>query len=274
MEAGQGAHHPADSHAAPTVQGPPGHLGKLVGQDVQILLKIRGIAQQHRHHLAAGKEADAAQVLGGQPVNGGREGRGGAVGALPAEKGGHHYGIARPVLYIPQQPHLSGIGLQLGLRLRLGIAVQHQGHHLGGAHLLLAPHRAGLAEQGVLGIDLLADGAQLLSQALDGQGLEHVADDVVLDGLLGVSEVIVAAQEGDVGGRAHLPHLPGQLDARDKGHPDVGEQQIRLVFFHQLEGVQPIAGTARQTEAQLLPWNHGADCLPQLVLVVRDNHRV
>ena len=121
---------------------------------------------------------------------------------------------------------------------------------------------------------LPADDPQLLAQPLHGQGLEHIADDVVLDGLLGILKVVIAAEEGDIGGRPHLPHLPGQLDAGDKGHPDIGEQQVRLVLLHQLQCVQPVAGAPRQTEAQLLPRYHGAHRLSQLVLVVGDNHRV
>ena len=116
--------------------------------------------------------------------------------------------------------------------------------------------------------------SQLRPQSLHGQGLEHIADDVVLDGLLGIFKVVIAAEEGDVGGRAHLPHLPGQLDARDEGHPDVGEQQIGLVLLHQLQGVQAVAGAPGQTEAQLLPGDHGAHRLPELILVVGHDHRV
>ena len=103
----------------------------------------------------------------------------------------------------------------------------------------------GLAEHGELGIDLLADDAQLSPQALQRQGLEHVADDVVLNGLLGIFKIIVAAEKGDVGGRAYLSHMAGQLNARDKRHADIGEQQIRLILLHQLEGIQSVAGAAQ-----------------------------
>ena len=98
----------------------------------------------------------------------------------------------------------------------------------------------------------------------------EIPDDVGLYGLLGVLEVVMPAQEGDVRGRAHLAHLPGQLDARDEGHAYVRQQQIRLQLFDQLEGVQPVAGVSNKAEAQLLPGYHGADGLPELVLVVRD----
>ena len=130
------------------------------------------------------------------------------------------------------------------------------------------------AETVILIVDLLVDDLQFGGKAVHGQRLEHVADDVVLDGLLGVLEIVKAAEKGDVHGGAYLPHLPGQLDARNKGHPDVGEQQVRLQLLHQLQCVQPVAGAARQMKAQRLPRDHGADSLPQFGLVIRHHHSV
>ena len=115
---------------------------------------------------------------------------------------------------------------------------------------------------------------QLLPKPFYRQGLEHIADDIILDGLLGVFKVVVAAEERDVGGGPHLPHLPGQLNPGDKGHPDVREQQVRLPLLHQLEGIQTVAGAAHQQEAELLPGDHAAHRLPKLVLVVGDYHSI
>src|SRR5699024_6406169 len=42
----------------------------------------------------------------------------------------------------------------------------------------------------------------------------------------------------------------------------------------QLQGVQAVAGAPHQAEAELLPGRHGTDRLPELVLVVRDDHRI
>ena len=118
------------------------------------------------------------------------------------------------------------------------------------------------------------DDFQLGRNAVNGQRLEHIADDVVLDGLLGVLEIVKAAQKGNVHGGADLPHLPGQLDAGDERHTDVGQQQVGLQLFHQLQGVQPVAGAAHQAEPQLLPGHHGAYGLAQHVLVVGHNDGV
>ena len=125
-----------------------------------------------------------------------------------------------------------------------------------------------------MSVDLLPDIAQLRPQPLHGQGLEHVADDIVLDGLLGVLKIVIAAEKGNIGGRPNLPHLPGKLYSGDEGHPDVGQQQVRPVLLHQLEGIQPIAGASQQTKPMILPGDHGAYRLPELVLIVGDNHGV
>ena len=99
----------------------------------------------------------------------------------------------------------------MGQVLGLGKVVQHEGHEHGGTHIrTLRPGRA--AEHGVLRVYLPADVLQLCAQALHRQGLEHIADDVILYGLLGVLEVVMPAQEGDVRGRAHLAHLARQLN--------------------------------------------------------------
>ena len=274
VQAGQGPHRPADADAAAFAQYPIRHLGDLVGQDMEILVKVRRVAQQHRDHLSRGKKADAAEILGGQPVHRRHEGRFGAVAAVLVEQGGHHHRVARLVVHIPQQAALPGVALGLGLPLQLGIVVQHQGHHHGRPLVGTVGPGAGLPEHGVLGVDLLPDGPQFRPQTLHGQRLEHIADDIVLNGLFGVLKIIISAQKGDIRGGPHLPHLPGQLYARDKGHPDIGQQQVWGVLFHQLKGVQSVAGAPHQAEAIVLPGDHGTHRFPQLVLVVGHDHGI
>ena len=97
--------------------------------------------------------------------------------------------------------------------LRVGVIVQHERHHERRAHVRRGRVRPGLAQHLELRVDLVPDDAQLRREALHREGLEHVADNIVLDGLLGVLEIVVAAQERDVHRRAHLAHLTRQLDA-------------------------------------------------------------
>ena len=193
VEGGQGVHHAADADAALTAQNPLRHLRNLVGQDMQVLAEIRGAAHQNRNHLPGGVEADAAQVFCGQLVHRRHKGGGGAVGPALIQQDGHHHRTARPVVQIPEQAALPRVLLRLHRSLRIGVVVQHQGHQHGG--LQIHPMHLGgrLPEPGKLGVDFLPDSPQLRRYPLHGQRLEHIADDVVLDRLLGVLKVVVAA---------------------------------------------------------------------------------
>ncbi len=270
--------HVADADAALAAEHARGHLDDLIGQDVQVFLKIGPVAQQHGHDPPAGEKADAAQVLGRQLVHrGGKGGRRAARAARLLQRRGHH-GVVRFVGGVLQQAALDRI--LRGGGVRVGEFVQHQRHQEHRAPVLRVG-RAGavrllrsLAEQRELCVDLLVHGAQLGRQALDGQRLEHVADDVVLDGLLGVLKVVVAAQKRDVHGRADLPHLARQLNAGDERHADIGQKQVRFFLFHKLQRIQPVAGAAHQGKAELGPGHHPAHRLAQHVLVVGHHHGV
>ena len=235
---------------------------------MQVFLKIGGVAQQHHHHLAAGEKAHAAQILGGQRVHRVGKAGGGAGVALTVLQGQHHHHIVGTVVGVPQQAPLHRVGVDLGS----GSANSSSTIGIRKAGPLVLPDRflllRRLAEQGKTIINLLVDAAQLGGNAVDGQRFEHIADDVVLDGLLGVLKVVVPAQERDVHGGAHFAHLTGKFDAGDEGHPDVGQQQIRLQLFHKLQRVQTVAGAAHQGKPQLLPGHHGAQGIPQHVLVI------
>jgi hypothetical protein len=207
-------------------------------------------------------------------VHGRYEGWVGAVGAVLIEKDRYHDGIVGVVVRIPQKAALPSQSLGLGRTIRVGIVVQNQRHQKGSAQVLFVRPGNGLPEEGKLGVDLLADIAQLGGQALQCQRFEHIADDVVLNGLFGVFKIVVAAEKGDIGGRTNFPHLPCQLDAGDKGHADIRKQEIGLVFFHQLEGVQTVAGVSYQAKPVVLPGNHGAYGFPKFILVVGDDHSV
>ena len=157
---------------------------------------------------------------------------------------------------------------------RIRKIVQHQRHEHGRAQVRPLSARRSLTEHCKLRVYLLVDVAQLRAQALHGQGLEHVAYDVVLYRLFCVFKVVVAAQEGYVRGRAHLAHLSCQLYTRDKGHTYVRKQQVRLQLLHELEGIEPVAGTAHKAETVFLPGYHGAHRFPEFVLVVCDYYGV
>ena len=234
------------------------HLGDFVGQNVKILVKLGGIAQQHGDHFAGSEEMGAPQVFGCQPVDGRYKGGRSAVAAVRFQQGGYHHDIVGAVIQITQQAALSGVGLGPRFAVRLGVIVQHQRHQHRGLEIQSAGIGGGLPEHSKLSVDLLPDILQLLAQSFHGQGFEHIADNVILDCLLGVFKIVIAAEKRNVRGRADLAHLPGKLNTRDERHPNIGEQQVGLAFLHHLQGIQPVAGAAHQSETVVLPGNHGA----------------
>ena len=122
--------------------------------------------------------------------------------------------------------------------------------------------------------DLLSNLHKRLGEVGHADGLEEIAHHIIINGLLGIFKVVVAAQKGDVGHGTQLPHLPRQLQPRDKGHADVAQKKIRLELLHQLQGVQAVAGTAHQAKADVLPADHLAHGLPELRLVVGHHHGI
>ena len=92
-----------------------------------------------------------------------------------------------------------------------------------------------------------------------------------MNGLFGVLEVVIATEKGDVGGGANLPDVAGKLYAGDKGHPDIGQQQVGFVLFYHLESVQSVAGTAQQFEAVFLPGDHSTNRFAQFILIISDD---
>ena len=104
-------------------------------------------------------------------------------------------------------------------------------------------------------IDLLLNLNQILRQISHGNGFQHIADNIVLDRLLGVGKIVETAQKRNLRGRADFPHLSGQLHAGNKRHPDIGKQQIRLLLADHLKGLHPVLRLAHYLKSYLLPVN-------------------
>ena len=185
-EAGSGA---ADTDDAMLPQGTLGQLADLVGQNVQVLVEIRRVSEQHSHHMVVAEKRIVAQIFVGQLVH--HPDETGSVLAIVVRLGGQHHQLAA-VIGAAQQAAGGSRGAQGGFDGVGGIIAvfQHQRDQEGRAVLL---HDAAAAQASILVVDALMDGFQLGGQAVHGERFEHVADDVVLDGLLGVLEIIVAA---------------------------------------------------------------------------------
>ena len=97
---------------------------------------------------------------------------------------------------------------------------------------------------------------------------QKIRDDAIFDCALRVFKIIITGQKCDGNERLELPNTLCQLCSGDKGHLDIGQKQIRLQLFHQLQRIQSVSGTSDQAKADLLPANHAADCFPQLLFIV------
>ena len=118
-------------------------------------------------------------------------------------------------------------------------------------------------------IHLFTDVEQFLGQFCSGDGLEQIADDIVVDGFLRVAEVVIAAEENNLRRGADLAHPPRQLQPGHQRHADVGDEQIRLVLLHRLQRFHAVFGVCHDGKAKPRPVNPRKDCLPQLDLVIR-----
>ena len=62
--------------------------------------------------------------------------------------------------------------------------------------------------------------------------------------------------------------LLDQFDAVTAGHPNVGDQQVRLLFPDQLQCPQPVVGSAHDLIAKRLPVNQLPHQKNDLVLII------
>lgn len=127
------------------------------------------------------------------------------------------------------------------------------------------PHGAALQTRIHFGTDV----PQLLRQLGSGDRLQQIADDIIADRLLRIAEIIVPAEEDDLRRGADLAHPARQLDAGHQRHPDVGDEQIRLVLLDRLQRFHAVFGVCHDGKAEPLPVDPLQDRLPQFDLIVR-----
>jgi hypothetical protein len=258
----------ADAHDRPQLQHTGEGLAQLVDgklQSAQFLLR-----DQQRQQASAGIYAPAAAEPAKQHVHGIGHIRHCAVLAVLLQPDGKDRQRI-PLLPGSQNARADQRGQQRGIVLLrlLGKAVEQQRQQK------LAPaalFRLLRQQAGEFPADLPADLRQRLRQLPHADGLEQIADDIILNGFLGIGKVIIAAQEGDLRQRPQLAHLLGQTHAADIGHADVRQQQIRLQLLDELQGIKAVSGAPDEAEADLLPRDHAAHRLAELRLVIRHDH--
>lgn len=171
-----------------------------------------------------------------------------------------------------KQPDLGGAGVEHLVALEIvARAEQQRQQELGGRQPLFDLRIGGRVAQLLeAGIHLLADVPELLGQLRRGDRLEQVADDVVADCLLRIAEVVIAAEKDNLRRRADLAHTACQLDTGHQRHPDIGDEQIRLVLLDGLQRLHAVFGVGHDAKAEPLPVDPLQDRLPQLDLIVRE----
>ena len=103
------------------------------------------------------------------------------------------------------------------------------------------------------------------------EGLEQVILHPVFESVLGIFKFPVTADDDKVQlGLERLGPLD-QLNAVAAGHTHVRDEQVGLLFPHQLQGMQPVVGGADDLIAQLFPVNELLHKQNDLVLVICQN---
>ena len=117
-------------------------------------------------------------------------------------------------------------------------------------------------------LHFFVDFAQSGGELCHADRFQQIRNDTVFDRALCVFEIIITGQKYDRNERLQLPDTLCQFCSGDKGHLNIGQQQIRLQLFNQLQSIQAVSGTSDQAKADLLPANHAADRFPQFLLIV------
>ena len=97
---------------------------------------------------------------------------------------------------------------------------------------------------------------------------QKIRDDAILDCALRIFKIIIAGQKCNRNERLKLPNTLCQLCSGDKGHLNIGQKQIRLQLFHQLQRIQSVSGASDQAKTNLLPADHAADRFPQFLFII------
>ena len=113
-----------------------------------------------------------------------------------------------------------------------------------------------------------------VGEVLHRDGLEDVFGDPPPHRLLGIGELIVAAEDHQGGCRVGLLDLLDQLDAVKVGHPDVGDDDIGPQLLDKLQGLDAVSGLAYDGKAVRRPRGAGSDTFTYGGLVIDEENRI
>ena len=113
----------------------------------------------------------------------------------------------------------------------------------------------------------VGDIPQCFEQLRTRNGLQQVLRDTDADGLTGITEIIVAAQNNDFGGGKLLPHEARQFKTVHKRHPDIRNEDIRMCAKYHLISPLAVSCFPDQLKPCGIPVHGGFDRLPDHILV-------
>lgn len=190
---------------------------------------------------------------------------------LPVRAPEFRHGDAEALRRRGKQPDLGGAGIEHLIALEIIAGAEQERQQKFGLRQPLFRLRIGarMAQLLQARIHFGADVPQLLGQLGSGDRLEQIADDIIADRLLRIAEIVIPAEEDDLRRGADLAHPARQLDAGHQRHPDVGDEQIRLVLLDRLQRFHAVFGVCHDGKAEPLPVDPLQDRLPQFDLIVR-----
>ena len=119
---------------------------------------------------------------------------------------------------------------------------------------------------------LVAQPQQNAGELLLLEGLEQVILHAVFQGVLRVFKFPVSADDDKMQVRLQVLGPLDQLDPAAPGHPDVRDQQVGLLFPHQLQRPQAVAGRTDDLIAQLFPVDELLQQQAHFVFIIRQNN--
>lgn len=172
---------------------------------------------------------------------------------------------------VSEQPDLGGTGIEHLVALKIIAGAEQERQQKFGFRQPLFRLWVGarMAQLLQTRIHFGTDVPQLLRQLGSGDRLQQIADDIIADRLLRIAEIIVPAEENDLRRGADLAHPARQLNAGHQGHPNIGDEQIRLVLLDRLQRFHAIFGVCHDGKAEPRPVDPLQDRLPQFDLIVR-----
>ena len=98
-------------------------------------------------------------------------------------------------------------------------------------------------------------------QILHGDGFQKILEHAQLDGFLGIFELVVAAEDDDLGRGHAVSDDLAELQTIHERHPDIGDQDVGSDRLQERQGHLAVGGFTAELKAVGLPVHIVADTL-------------